>query len=518
MLRVIGCITQQHDLRLVAVAALLCLFASATAMSMIWRTRVSTGAHRQFWLGAAGSVAGCGIWGTHFVAMLAFTPGLPIGYDPGLTALSVVIAAVLCTAGFAIALMPKREMLGGALTGAAISAMHYVGMAGLRAPAQIVWDANYVVASVVIGIILSAVAMHVKLKSHSTLRMACAVLLLTLAICGMHFTGMAAMTLVPDPSIEVPKAVLDPSAVAFAVAAGAVLILGLGLTGVIVDNHLAQRASGETERLRAHVQELQATKTLLENTTQNLVVALASADAANRAKSQFLAAMSHELRTPLNAVIGFADMMKSEALGPLGHPKYRDYLEDIRDSGAHLLVLINNVLDMSKMDTGALELSNNEITVADALAEILRTMSHQAKTAKVALSADIEPYLPRLKADRLRLRQILTNLVSNALKFTPEGGTVRLSARRYPAGLAIAVSDTGIGIDPTDIPKALDRFSQVDSSLSRRYEGAGLGLPLAKHLIELHQGRLEIASHLGQGTTVTVILPRERLLAEQQAA
>jgi signal transduction histidine kinase len=518
MLRVIGCITQQHDLGLVLLAACLCLFACATAMSMIVRTRISVGRERLFWLGAAGMVAGCGIWATHFVAMLAFNPGFPVGYDKGFTALSIIIAILLCSAGFALSLRRGFAPIGGALTGAAISAMHYVGMAALRTPANAIWDHTYIVASVLIGVGFSAAAMQVLLKSRTMLGYVQGSLLFTLAICGMHFTGMTAVTFIPNPEIALPAAILDPSSLAIAVAAGAVLIVGLGLIGVLVDNHLAQRAMSEAEKLRAYIQELESTKAQLENSSQNLAVALAAADSASRSKSQFVATMSHELRTPLNAVIGFADVMLHETFGSLGHPRYHTYVQDIRDSGAHLLSMINNVLDLTRLDTGALKLDEEVLSVSEIVADVLRVTAHQAKITKVALTADIEALLPRVRVDSVRIRQIFTNLVANALKFTPQGGSVHIGAKRHADGLALFVSDTGIGIAAVDIPKALDRFGQVDSSLARRYEGAGLGLPLAKLMTELHGGRLEIQSEESVGTTVTAILPANRLIAEQQAA
>jgi NO-binding membrane sensor protein with MHYT domain len=229
----------------------LCLFSCATAIGMLGRARRRPVEQRLFWLGPAGTVAGCGIWGTHVIAMLAFAAGLPVGYDGGLMALSLVIAPGLCAVGFALALRPRMELLGGALTGAAISAMHYVGMAAVRTPARAAWDINDVVASVLIGVVFTGIAMRVSLRGSTALSYAQGVLFFTLAICGMHFTGMTGVTYVPNPLLELSDAVLDPTTLALAVAAGAILIVALGLTGVIVDYHLAGRALDETKRLRA---------------------------------------------------------------------------------------------------------------------------------------------------------------------------------------------------------------------------------------------------------------------------
>ena len=517
MLRVLGCITEQHDLRLVLLAGLLCLFACGTAFGMIMRARESEPRLRMFWLVAAGTVAGCGIWGTHFVAMLAFQPGLPVAYDAGLTILSVVIAASLCSLGFILALRPRSAALGGALTGAAISVMHYAGMTAVRVSADANWDRNYIVASVLIGVVLSAAAMHVAFKSRGPSGYVLGTLLFTLAICGMHFTGMSAVIYVPNPLIAIPAAVLDPIALAMAVAAGAILIVALGLIGVIVDNHLARRALDEGARLRAHIHELEATKTQLEQTSSNLAGALVRADAANKAKSEFLAAMSHELRTPLNAVIGFSEVMVNEVFGPLGHGRYREYAESIRGSGTHLLGLINDVLDMSQLDAGELTLCKEELRIADTIAEAVKTITLQAEAANVSLIEDVGPWLPVLRADRRRIKQVLINLLTNAVKFTPAEGTVHITAFQHGDNLAIQVFDTGIGMTAHELPKALERFGQVDSRLSRKYEGVGLGLPLAKQLTELHGGQLELESVPGCGTKVTVILPLG-IASERQAA
>jgi signal transduction histidine kinase len=303
-----------------------------------------------------------------------------------------------------------------------------------------------------------------------------------------------------------------------AIAAAIILIMALAFAAIAITRHLAVRSSEEHARLHAHIQELEGTKAELEKISADLKVALAAADSANKVKSEFLAAMSHELRTPLNAVIGFSEVMLNEVFGPLGHVRYREYAESIRGSGTHLLGLINDVLDMSRLNSGELRLSREELRVGDLIAEAVGVITLQAEAANVALIEDVEPWLPMLQVDRRRMRQVLVNLLTNAVKFTPSEGTVRVSAYRRGDNVAIQITDTGIGMAAHEIPKALERFSQVDGSLARKHEGVGLGLPLAEHLTELHGGWLELHSEAGTGTTVTVILPPQPAQPELEAA
>src|SRR6185503_12645544 len=236
---------------------------------------------------------------------------------------------------------------------------------------------------------------------------------------------------------------------------------------------------------------------------QRLRVEKEGAEAANRAKSRFLANMSHELRTPLNAIIGFSEVIQMEMFGPIS-PRYQNYASDIRNSGTHLLDLINEILDLSKLEAGRLELHEEEVDLSMAIDTCIGLVAGQAGDAKIEVSRSIDRDVATIRADDRRLRQILINLLSNAVKFTPEGGKVRVSARRTTEGLELSVSDTGIGIAPENIPAALAAFGQIDSALSRKHEGTGLGLPLAKHLAELHGGTLSISSTENVGTAVTV--------------
>ena len=251
---------------------------------------------------------------------------------------------------------------------------------------------------------------------------------------------------------------------------------------------------------------------------QAIVTAQEEAVLANRAKSEFLANMSHELRTPLNAIIGFAEMIGTECFGPLGDAKYRDYAQDISDSGKHLLALINDILDLSKIESGRMELQEENIDVADMVRSCLRFMGERARNGGLELAAEIdESTISLLRADPRMFKQILFNMLSNAVKFTPPGGKVTIRAwHNWQSGYVIQVEDNGIGMDLNDIPKALSRFGQIDSALGRKYEGTGLGLPLTKSLAELHGGSLDLQSEIGAGTTVTVRFPAGRLLAQSQ--
>jgi signal transduction histidine kinase len=244
---------------------------------------------------------------------------------------------------------------------------------------------------------------------------------------------------------------------------------------------------------------------------QHLRVAKEGAEAANRTKSEFLANMSHELRTPLNAVIGFSEMIKVEMFGPVTE-RYRGYADDIYNSGTHLLGLINEILDLSKLEAGQFELHEEEIDLAGTVEASLNLVEAQAQKSKIQVSTALDPKVRVIRADDRRMRQILINLLSNAVKFTPEGGKVQVSSLLKNDGLAIEVSDTGIGIAAEDMAKVMTSFGQVESRVSRKYEGSGLGLPLAKHLVELHGGTLTIQSQVDVGTTVTVMLPSNRIV------
>ncbi|MEE9210520.1 MAG: PAS domain-containing sensor histidine kinase [Kiloniellales bacterium] len=252
---------------------------------------------------------------------------------------------------------------------------------------------------------------------------------------------------------------------------------------------------------------------------QAIVTAQEEAVLANRAKSEFLANMSHELRTPLNAIIGFAELIGAECFGPLGDAKYRDYVQDISASGKHLLALINDILDLSKIESGRMELREENIDVTDTVRSCLRFMGERARNGELELAAEIdEATIPLLRADLRMLKQILFNMLSNAIKFTPPGGKVIIRAwHNRQSGYVIQVEDNGIGMARDDIPKALARFGQIDSALGRKYEGTGLGLSLTKSLAELHGGSLDLQSEVGAGTMVTVRFPAGRLVAQSRA-
>ncbi len=230
------------------------------------------------------------------------------------------------------------------------------------------------------------------------------------------------------------------------------------------------------------------------------------AEEANQSKSEFLANMSHELRTPLNAINGFSDIMQKEMFGPLGDTRYKEYVNDILFSGQHLLSLINDILDMSKIEAGKMTLNVEPMLLNDMIKQVIRIVRGRADDNRLKLVFQ-ETDVPEIEADPRAVKQVLLNLATNAIKFTPEGGVVRIAVEPKSAGLIIRVSDTGIGISEEDIQRLAQPFEQIDSQHSRKHEGTGLGLALSKSLVELHGGNFTIESQVGQGTTVIFTLP-----------
>jgi two-component system, cell cycle sensor histidine kinase PleC len=281
-----------------------------------------------------------------------------------------------------------------------------------------------------------------------------------------------------------------------------------------IKQHEQRLIEGEKRRI-ATIDDLRKSQQALELQTEQLADLAEKyaeeknrAEEANQTKSKFLANMSHELRTPLNAIIGFSEIMEASMFGPLGAEKYHEYSRDIRESGQYLLDVINDILDMSKIEAGGIRLAPEDIELDPVLADCLRVVFGRANEKRLALKSQITPGV-RLKADRRALKQIALNLLSNAVKFTPEGGAVTVDGRVRGSMVTIAIRDNGIGI-PKDALRKLGRpFEQVESQLTKRHQGSGLGLAIAKSLVELHSGAMRIVSTLGKGTMVVVRLPLE---------
>ena len=284
----------------------------------------------------------------------------------------------------------------------------------------------------------------------------------------------------------------------------------------ILDCGLGQRdASGRVYRMAGSISDITERK----SHEVELRLAKEQAEIANRAKTEFLANMSHELRTPLNAVIGFSDIIRQELIGPVGKPKYRDYAEDIYQSGIHLLEVINDILDVAKIEAGKEDLVEEIVDVDQSVQSALRLVRQRAVANGLAVTVALPEDMPPIRADARKIKQMLINLLSNSIKFTQPGGHVTISAARAPnGGLRIAVADTGIGIAAADLPNALSPFGQIDSHLTRKHQGTGLGLTLVQAMAKLHGASFDIASESNKGTTVTLEFPAARVVvAEAQA-
>ena len=590
MFRVLNCIRDSHDIRFVLMAAFVCLLATSTAVWLHTRTPERKVALRWGALAMTGVSFGAGVWATHFIAMLAYVPHLRTGYDLLGTAWSLATAMVFATAGFALAsTSPHRafKAAGGALVGGGIGAMHFIGMWAFRPQGVVLWDRGYVIASLAIGVMFGALALLAIGRKPDLRRGILASLTLTVAICGMHFTAMAAATIVPNPTVVPPMEVAARPVLAAMVLVVAVLILlGAALMGWVEAVHrrgavAKLRAATDAmpaalamydaddrlvvwnaayERLRPHYAQLLKPGLLfddmaradgfddewltqrkqerrkglpieiemagghwvrIENTptadgglitvgidvtelkrhAEALSSALAHAEAASRAKSEFLANLSHEIRTPLNGVAGLTDVLAGSRLTA----KQRELVGLIRGSAETVDDLLGEILDLSGIEAGLVPVADEPFRLDAALQEVAEPYRAAAAERGLDLRLEgVDDLKLAVRGDAERLKQLLGALLSNALKFTDVGEVVLSAQALGEDRYRLAVTDTGVGFDMALKDRLFESFTQADGSSTRLRGGAGVGLARARRFAELLGADLDCTSEPGRGSAFTV--------------
>ena len=491
---------------LVLVSILVAILASYTALSLAMRVKETQGRAPYFWIAGGALAMGSGIWAMHFIGMLAFRLPIPIGYDSRITAASWLLPVIV--SGLALWQLRHREIggrhlaWGALLMGLGINAMHYTGMTAMRMDPPITYDPWLFAASVGIAIGASAMALWIAFRLHENLRhprlaQAGAATVMGFAIAGMHYTGMAAAHF---DAGSVCRAVVDgvnQDHLALLVTVATVALLSIALLAAIFDARLESR-----NRTLAASLETAAERQQLFLREQKARV---EAEQLSQLKDEFLATLSHELRTPLNAMLGWSQLLLQ---GARDEAMLRRGLETIERNARAQSQLIEDMLDMSRLIAGKVRLEAKAIVPGEFVLAAVETARPAAMGKRIQLTTVLDPDAGAVSGDMARMQQVMSNLISNAIKFTEPGGKITIALRREDDGVAVDVSDTGIGIAPNFLPFVFDRFRQADASSARRHGGLGLGLAIARQLIELQGGTITVASPgTDQGATFTLHLP-----------
>jgi len=507
-------VASHHDPYLAVLSYVVAALASFTALEMTERLRHSVGRSRGLWHAGAAFVFGGGIWSMHFIAMLAYRSPLPQSYAPGLTILSGLIAITVAWLGLKVFerdMTRTRLVVAGTLIGLGVVAMHYTGMMAIRVAGQVYYRPGIFLVSVVIALAAAIVALWLAYRLRFAWQRVIAAFVMAVAICGMHYAGMAGTVLVADPTVLAPESGISGPVLALAVAAGVVVIIGLGLLCATLDRHLEGLARQEAARLRLVNETLEArvaerTSELTSAVTE-LEAATRRAEAASQAKSVFLATISHEIRTPLNGMLGMVQAMVADD----PPERQRTRLEIVRQCGETLLATLNDVLDLSKIESGRLELEAIDFDLEDLARGPHATFTELADKKGLSFNLSVAPGARgTYRGDATRVRQILHNLISNAIKFTDEG-EVAVDLSWTGDALRLQVSDTGIGIEAERMSALFEKFTQADPSVTRRFGGTGLGLSICRDLAGLMGGTISAESTPGSGTTFLVLLPLTRV-------
>jgi len=507
----------QYEPMLVLVSLLVAIFASYTALSLAGRIRQAGGLSVVYWTAGGAFAMGSGIWAMHFIGMLAFRLPIPLGYDPWITLLSLLLPILVCGMGLwqlrHAEIGWQRLLASAILMGLGINAMHYTGMAAMRMQPGIRYDPALFALSVGIAIAASAGALWIafRLKENRprarTLRLAAAVVM-GFAIAGMHYTGMAAASFPAGSVCLSATSGVSLNGLAILVTVAIAAVLTIALLVAIFDSRLEARNKSLAES-RATAEERQRLF-ILEQEARH------QAERLNTHKDQFLATLSHELRTPLNAVLGWSELLLH---GARDEPTLRRGLEAIERNARAQIRLIEDLLDSSRILSGKLHLDRTAARPKDFIDAAVDTVRPSAEDKGIAITVDIALADEQVYVDTARMQQALWNILTNAVKFTEPGGSITVSAGLRDGAdgrrVDIRISDTGMGIAPEFLPHVFERFRQADASTTRRHGGLGLGLSITRQLVELHEGSIAVESRgPGMGTTFTIGLPvRQRSAA-----